>query len=556
MATTKDIIYLDIEDEITTIIDKVESSKADLVGLVLPKRASVLQSSVNIKLLKRAVDSLKKNLVLITTDVSVISLAADNKIYVAPDVSSKPEIPEVEENNIVGFKATNKEDVINLNEEELTTLPVSQLDKAAASIPIEDHSSDPAEETDQEIKEAPKPKHKKDRSLFIPNFHKFRLLFFLIVFAIIAVGFGIYYGFVVMPKAVINIKTNATNISVNVPLNLSTTATSVDLTSGTIPAKLMNYSKTYTATVPTTGQQYIGGASASGSVTLELANNCTTDPITVYKGSGISYGKYTYITQSDVTIFAGIKNGSCNEAGSAQTVNVVAVSTGAAYNLASGTAMTVAPSNGSYSSSDLSATSGGISGGQDGTPQQIATQTDVNSATAQINTNNGGAQNALEQQIIAAGLYPLSATLSTSSPTTTDSAAVGSVAANETVSEAITYSMYGVSKSNLENILNNSILSQVTSASQSIISNGFDALTFSQNNSSATNLTMTTTAEVGPNLSVANIKKNAVGKKAGDIIASLKNNPNITNVTVNISPIWISTVPSNLNKITVNIAKP
>ncbi len=95
MAASKDIIYLDIDDEITTIIDKIEASKADLVGLVLPKRAAVLQSSVNIKLLKRAVDSIGKKLVLITTDASVVSLAADNKIYVAADTSSKPEIPEV-----------------------------------------------------------------------------------------------------------------------------------------------------------------------------------------------------------------------------------------------------------------------------------------------------------------------------------------------------------------------------------------------------------------------------------------------------------------------------
>ncbi len=435
-------------------------------------------------------------------------------------------------------------------------MPVSQLDKAAASIPIEDHSSDSGPEEIKETKEDVKPKHKKDRSLFIPNFHKFRLIFFLAVFAVIAIVFGLYYGLVVMPKAVINIKTNATNVSVNVPLVLSTTAKTVDLNSGTIPAKLINYSKTYTATVPTTGQQFVGGASATGSVTLELANNCSNAPITVYKGSGISYGKYTYITQADVTIDAVIKNGSCDQAATAQTVNVTAVSTGAAYNLASGTSMTVAPSAGSYSSSDLSATSDGISGGQDGTPQQIATQSDVNTATAQINTNNGGAQNALEQQIMAAGLYPITATLTTSSPTTTSSAAVGSTATSETVSEAITYSMYGVSKTDIENILNNSILSQVTSASQTIISNGFNNLSFSENNSSSTNLTMTTTAEVGPNLSVATIKKNAVGKKAGDIIASLKNNPNITNVNVNISPFWISTVPSNLNKITVNIAKP
>ena len=40
----KDTIYVDIDDEITGVIDKVQNSSAKLVALVLPKRASVFQS--------------------------------------------------------------------------------------------------------------------------------------------------------------------------------------------------------------------------------------------------------------------------------------------------------------------------------------------------------------------------------------------------------------------------------------------------------------------------------------------------------------------------------
>ena len=40
---SKDVIYIDIDDEITSIIDKVRASDGKILALVLPKRASVFQ---------------------------------------------------------------------------------------------------------------------------------------------------------------------------------------------------------------------------------------------------------------------------------------------------------------------------------------------------------------------------------------------------------------------------------------------------------------------------------------------------------------------------------
>ena len=78
MATTpndKDILYVDIDDDITTVIDKVRSSDGKVVALVLPKRATVFQSVVNMKLLKRNAESAKKNVVLVTSEPGLMPLA-------------------------------------------------------------------------------------------------------------------------------------------------------------------------------------------------------------------------------------------------------------------------------------------------------------------------------------------------------------------------------------------------------------------------------------------------------------------------------------------------
>src|SRR3982750_4418911 len=96
MADQKDTIYIDIDDEITSIIEKVRASQQKIVALVLPKRASVLQSIVNMKLLKRTADTAKKSLVLITSEAGLLPLAGTVGLYVARNLQTKPEIPAVD----------------------------------------------------------------------------------------------------------------------------------------------------------------------------------------------------------------------------------------------------------------------------------------------------------------------------------------------------------------------------------------------------------------------------------------------------------------------------
>ena len=64
----KDVIYIDIEDDITMIIDKLKNSAEKIVALVPPKGNAVLQSVVNLKLLKRAASSVNKQPVIVTSN--------------------------------------------------------------------------------------------------------------------------------------------------------------------------------------------------------------------------------------------------------------------------------------------------------------------------------------------------------------------------------------------------------------------------------------------------------------------------------------------------------
>ena len=84
MSTSeKHTIYIDIDDEITAVIDKVKTAPGKIVALVLPKRATVLQSIINMKLLKKSALANKKSIVLITSEAGLLPLAGAVGLHVA-----------------------------------------------------------------------------------------------------------------------------------------------------------------------------------------------------------------------------------------------------------------------------------------------------------------------------------------------------------------------------------------------------------------------------------------------------------------------------------------
>ena len=94
LSMNKDVIYIEPEDDITDIIAKIENSKEKIVALVPPKKSGVLRSIVNIKLIAKSGAAVGKTVVIVTTDPSIIKLAATTKLPVTKNLQSAPSIPE------------------------------------------------------------------------------------------------------------------------------------------------------------------------------------------------------------------------------------------------------------------------------------------------------------------------------------------------------------------------------------------------------------------------------------------------------------------------------
>jgi len=572
MATNgKDTIYIDIDDEITTIIDKVHSAEEKIVALVLPKRATVLQSIVNMKLLKRAADNDKKNLVLITGEAGLLPLAGTVGLYVAKNLQTKPEIP-----GVIGQDDDDEvtDEFLDDDAEEITAAtagsrPVGELASAASkgkatATPALEEAIETLElddELDDEI--APgvdiaddaaaaaatkkSKKKKKNKKLAIPNFERFRLLLILGVILLIGLAVFGYFAAVVLPKASVAITTDTSNINSNLSLTADTGAKVVDATNLIVPAQVQSVQKNGSQQVPSTGK-INNGQKATGTVTV--SGQCTKKPDPVSQGIGVSSGGLTFITTDTLTFkptFDQNNNVVCSG-----TVPVVAQQGGTQYNLAAGSTFTVAGYP-SYSGSNDAV----FTGGTDNNVQTVV-QADIDNATQKIAAQNTDAiKQQLEQQLTQAGEYPLAATFNIGTPTTTNSAAVGDQVSTVTVTQATTYTMFGVKQSDLKTLVDADIKDKIDPSKQIILSEGIDKAVFHINSASATSLqlTMATTATAGPDLKVDDVKKAIAGKKSGQVITLLKADPGVTDVNVHMSPFWVTSIPNKPAKVTVTFQK-
>jgi hypothetical protein len=571
-GNSKDTIYIDIDDEITGIIDKVRDSKGKLVALVLPKRAATFQSIVNMKLLKRAADSSQKHLVLITSEAGLLPLAGAAGVHVAKTLNSKPEIPPAPKDLEDDDEAVEEsgETPEEATAETAGDQPVGKLAGAAAAGAVAadgvetvelDNDESAADKATDTAKKAAAPagaaakkaKDKKGGKKFnIPNFGKFRTKLIIAGVALLALILFIIFGLIVLPKAIVNIKTNASNVPVDLNLNLSTTAKTLETDSETptVPAKLASDQKTYSQQVPTTGQKN-NGSKASGSVSI---TNCSDDDTTLPAGTGFSSNGNTYISQQSVTVPHSdfFSNGNCKNNGKA-SVNIQAQSGGSSFNLPSGSQFSIAGG-----SSKLSAQGSTISGGTDNIVQ-IVNQNDVNKARSQIAaTNDSVEKQRLQNDLKKDGWYAITQTFSAGTPNITQSAQVGAIANSVTVTEVINYTMFGAKEKDLKTLVDSTVKSQIDTGKQSILSEGLDKAVFGVSNSSTTaaQLTMQAKAEVGPDLDIAGIQESARGKKPAEVRAQLEGNPDVTAVDVKLSPFWVSSVPKKTSKIHIKIAKP
>ena len=527
----KDVIYIDVEDDITAIISKVKSSKEKIVALVPPKRIGVLQSAVNLRLLARAADQGDKRLVIITNNHALTSLAASAHLPVAKNLQSKPEIAE-----IAALDIDDGDDVIDGNE-----LPVG--DHATQS---EDYAVDAVAATSAvsaaklaeppKSGEAVKPGRAKSGAK-VPNFNSFRKKLILgIVAGVLLIAFLVWAIFFA-PRATIVVAAKTSDSSVNAKVTTGDKVTT-DLAKNSIKAVKTVKSEKKTVDFAATGTKNVG-EKAKGTVKFST-NNISNLGTSIPAGTSLtSSSGVTFLTDSTVTI-------TISNYQNAQTM-VTAAEQGAKYNAATGQ-VSGAPSG--ISASLTEATSGGTD-----KVVKVVTAEDVQKAKESlVEGESKDIEAQLKSQLKNAKVIQGSYRVDYNDVKATPDIGAESESGNAVLAATVVYALYGLNEGELGKFLDAYLKKQMSSSEdQRVYENGSSKVEFQDvtNTPDGAEVTVIATAKIGPQLDEAEIKQQSLGRKGGEIQETLQAIQGIQDVEVKYFPFWVGSVPNDETKVNV-----
>ncbi len=535
----KDTIYIDKEDEITAVIDAVTSSKEKVVALVLPKNAEVFQSVINMKLLKKAAKKAGKSVALISSDKGLEAAAAAAGLHMAATAKSKPVIPKVSR--------------------EVSAPAVVEADEAAAAEGTTEAADEVPEKTDDALeidnsKSTDKNGKKKKKSLLkIPDFSSFRLRVGLGVTALVLLIVGWVFAFVILPKATVTITADTRRVDVSGEFTAASDVNEFNAEENILPAELVEVVKEESATVPATGEKNIGDK-ATGSVTF-TAQNCQslTVPSDIQAGATVRSGGNEYVTAESASFSFDSFAGGCLNFSSGST-DITAAEGGTAYNLSNGSDFTV------DGRSSVDGT-GSASGGTDETAK-VVSEEDITSATEQLaGTVTAAASEELQGKLRESGYQPLVQTIKEAESKTIRSAEVDAQVEEVTVTRTVTYSMLGITSEDLDTLLDELLRSgdePLVGEDENIRDNGREAAVLqvvNSDNRARQQLRLQTVAVLGQTFDTDAIADQVKGKRLGEIESELGARDGVKEVTVDYSPLWVTTTPKAADKITVVVVE-
>ena len=544
----KDVIYIDVDDDVTAIIGKIKKAKEKIVALVPPKRAGALQSAVNLRLLERMAKTDGKKLVLITNNQALVALAANAKIPVAKNLQSKPELAEV-----AAIVVDDGDDIIDGSElpvgDHADSVKVKDGTKVAAgAAAARGVRSDAIDTTDLNIDgerytpvAAAGVAAKKKTGTKIPNFDTFRKKLFLGIGGGVALVALLIWMFVFAPAATVVITARTSPQPVSASVKLGGTA-ATDYKAGVVTSVSQQEVKSETVEFDATGQKDVG-EKAKGTVRL---SKLTQSAYGVPAGTRITgSGGNVFVTDTAVTIPASTP---CFPSYCAQsaTVNVTAVNSGTQANGVSGNATGPDGVSGSFQG----ATAGGTS-----KVARVVSAEDIERAQGELLGRSTDEQKAMltkkfaKGEIVVDGSFTVDRAAAVSAPAVDQEAASGKA----TLTVSTTYTLYAVPKSELEVYLKGSIESKIDQNSQKLYDTGINEATLSsfRKDGDVVTATVNSTGSVGPKINEADIKEQVKGKKYGDVQQGLESIDGIKEVDVQFPYFWVRTVPNNTDKIKI-----
>ena len=554
----RDLIYIDTDDDVTSIVGRIKASEEVVVALVPPKRIGVLQSIVNLRLLQRAAKNAHKRLAIVTTDPALMNLASGLAIPVAKNINAQAKVLEVSDDDDIS-------DVIDGNDIAVdTTSRRSAGGSKSATEDKEISAAVAAIETDDKIKndldadgvpdDQQEPKKSPKKKIKVPNVNSLRKKILIGGgLAVVLIGF-LVWAIVFAPSATITIQAKTSAVEVKKSLSLVPSGDK-DAAEGVLPPVVKQKKTNESVEFEATGSREVGEMAAG---TVAFCYN--EEPFSGQTGQKnaitLDAGTRLYANGVQFTIDSGVTvEGGQNEAGECATyysVKATAVNIGEEGNIKQNTVMSVSGYSGLTALAKTDFTGGSKE------TVKVVQQSDVDAAVAKLREK--GDSDAVRDELMGQmsdSTMVIDGSFSVSQGEVKVTPGVGETPEGDntkaTASIELTYTLVGVNRDDLSKVLDAQLKSQTDEAKQKVYNNGLDKVKFSgfTTTDNGYTVSVTTNGHVGPVIDEDEVKRQAVGKKSEEIKELLKQTDGVNDVSVTMSPFWVSAAPKE-SKITVN----
>jgi hypothetical protein len=550
-------LYLEVDEDITSAIDKLTKAPGDSVQIVVPKRSTMLQSIINLKLLKKAAESNGKDLVLVTGDRVATDLAGRVGLAVASSVGAKPVIVDTE----MPAELKSNEEIIESDDPEPPVNKPEKVKKSAKELFIKHKEVSPGPPVPPPLPEpdpeptaaadvaasATKPKGPK-----VPNFNRLqRRVMWAGLAVVLVAGYAGYMALGTSAKVVLY--ANGTKVDIDTTYSVDPNLSQTDKDKAVLAGQLVTVSKDLSGPFTPTGKKDVGTKS-SGTITIYNCFDANTHNFVTGTRFQAPDGKI-FRSTADVSVPGG--SGTffgCTTPGTA-TVNVQADQNGDSYNEGPATytlpGLSATQQTGQNS---ISAKGGQMSGGTSKIAT-VVTQSDVDSAkTDLVDKDKDNAARDLKGRV-PSGYLAIDSSTATATSDISPAPAVNAEGSTATLSVKVTYTVLAVKESDYRGMLEAQEQKQVGDQNQ-IYDDGLDGAQVTagdKDSNGRQNFHLTTEAYSGTKLDVAAIANQLKGKKYGDANDLAGRQPGVSHAEVTLTPGWATNLPNRADKIHVKI---
>ena len=547
----KDVIYIEADDDITDIISKIENAKERIVALV-PSKSGVLKSIVNIKLMAKSAIAAGKTIVLVTVDPAIIKFAAMVKIPVTKDLKTAPKIPNLDEladaTPVAKEVVVEKMDQISAEEVE----PEPKEDEGSEES-IEEKNSPKEEVPSSSKKEKKEKKEKKPSNNPIIKWIVANKLWVIIgSSALVVIALVLVWALVLAPAVTITVSVKTTSNNFSEAIKFTTNLEEEDSQEGLFYLEEHKIESESKAEFNATGTKNVGDK-ATGSLVL-YAYFKDKGSINIPAATNFTFNNMAYAVNDAATLSWDGKFNACEndytELGDSclksVTLKATATESGEKYNVGAskeGWTSSIASIK-AYAKTDFT-------GGTDKTIT-VVSQSDIDKAKEGLR-NDSESENkaALIEELSEDQLAIESSFKQVVSDPVSSIALDSEVKNNEpvTLTSTTTATIFVIDLTKVKEYISEkakvSEKNRIYALGSPFVENFFEAETGWTGK-------LKTAYTVGPNMTEASILEDVKGVLVGEVKSILKNN-GAHDVKVDRSFPWVNSVPSDPNKITINL---